>query len=98
MRGSSPSRRTASGRPTPNRQAVIVSGMITACLFGVGLPLAVRLLGLDPRIAAGPLVLALSDLAALMFYFTLAERVAPTASPAASSRAGPSPGRPGRSS
>ncbi|MBA3845636.1 MAG: magnesium transporter, partial [Planctomycetes bacterium] len=55
--------------------AAILAAMITACLLGVALPMAVRLFGLDPRIAAGPVVLALGDLAALLFYFSLAQRV-----------------------
>jgi magnesium transporter len=46
--------------------------MLTASLLGVMLPLAIRALRVDPRIASGPIVLACGDLAALLFYFTLA--------------------------
>jgi magnesium transporter len=46
--------------------------MTTACLLGVILPTALHAFRADPRIAAGPIVLALADLATLLFYFTLA--------------------------
>lgn len=46
--------------------------MVTACLLGVLLPTAVRALRGDPRIAAGPVVLATADLATLLFYFNVA--------------------------
>ncbi|MBX3468305.1 MAG: magnesium transporter [Planctomycetes bacterium] len=46
--------------------------MVTACLLGVLLPTAVRALRGDPRIAAGPIVLATADIATLLFYFNLA--------------------------
>lgn len=45
--------------------------MITACGIGVVLPTALRALRRDPKVAAGPIVLALADLATLMFYFNL---------------------------
>ena len=50
----------------------ILLSVITACLLGVVLPAAVRALRGDPRIAAGPIVLALADVATLLVYFTLA--------------------------
>ena len=49
----------------------IAATMITACLFGVLLPTLVRLFKVDPRIAAGPLVLATTDVVTLMFYLWL---------------------------
>lgn len=49
----------------------ITASMITACLFGVLLPTVVRALRVDPRIAAGPLVLASADIATLLFYLGL---------------------------
>lgn len=52
--------------------ASICLSMITACLLGLALPWAVRLLGRDPKIAAGPIVLAIADLLTLLFYFNLA--------------------------
>jgi magnesium transporter len=53
----------------------IVISMVTACLIGVALPTAVRALKVDPKIAAGPIVLALADLLTLMFYFTIAGKM-----------------------
>lgn len=50
----------------------IFLSMVTACLLGVLLPTAVRALRGDPKIAAGPIVLATADLATLLFYFNLA--------------------------
>jgi magnesium transporter len=55
--------------------ASIFLAMVTACLLGVLLPTAARALRIDPRIAAGPIVLASSDLATLLFYFNLAQMV-----------------------
>lgn len=49
----------------------IALSMVTACLLGVLLPTAVRAMRGDPRIAAGPVVLATADLATLLFYFNL---------------------------
>lgn len=45
--------------------------IVTACLLGVLLPTLVRALRGNPRIAAGPMVLALADLVTLLFYFNL---------------------------
>ncbi|MBX3470408.1 MAG: magnesium transporter [Planctomycetes bacterium] len=50
----------------------ICLAMITACMLGVLLPTAVRGLRGDPRIAAGPIVLATTDMATLLFYFNVA--------------------------
>jgi magnesium transporter len=50
----------------------IAASMVTACLFGVVLPTLLRLAKADPKIAAGPIVLAMTDLATLLFYFTVA--------------------------
>jgi len=50
----------------------ILAAMCTACLLGVALPTAVRALGRDPSVAAGPVVLACTDVATLLFYFNLA--------------------------
>jgi magnesium transporter len=51
--------------------SAIGASIITACLFGVLLPTVVRALKVDPRIAAGPLVLASTDVATLLFYLGL---------------------------
>jgi magnesium transporter len=53
----------------------ILLSIITACLLGVALPVAVRAVRADPKIASGPIVLALSDVATLLVYFTLAARM-----------------------
>ncbi|MBI4716296.1 MAG: magnesium transporter [Planctomycetes bacterium] len=49
----------------------IALAMITSCLFGVLWPTVVRALRGDPRIAAGPIVLATADVATLYLYFRL---------------------------
>lgn len=51
--------------------ASISLAMLTACLLGVLIPTAIRRLNRDPRIAAGPIVLAAGDVATLCFYFGL---------------------------
>ena len=50
----------------------IFFSMVTACLLGVLIPAGARALHLDPRIAAGPLTLALADVCSLVCYFGLA--------------------------
>ncbi len=52
--------------------AAIALAMVTASLFGVVLPVLLRSFRKDPSIAAGPIVLALADLATLTLYFNLA--------------------------
>jgi magnesium transporter len=52
--------------------ASIALSLITACLFGLGVPSVLHWLNLDPKIAAGPVTLALADFFALLFYFTTA--------------------------
>lgn len=50
----------------------IAASVLTAGLLGLLLPTALHAMRLDPRIAAGPIVLAVADLATLLFYFNLA--------------------------
>ena len=50
----------------------IAASVLTAGLFGMLLPTALHAMRRDPRIAAGPIVLAAADLATLLFYFNLA--------------------------
>jgi len=50
----------------------ISMAVLTAGLLGLLLPTALHAMRLDPKIAAGPIVLAVVDLAALLFYFNLA--------------------------
>jgi len=59
------------------RGACVIGGsialsLVTACLFGLSVPSALHWLKLDPKIAAGPVTLALADFFALVFYFTSA--------------------------
>jgi magnesium transporter len=49
----------------------IGASIVTACLFGVLLPTLIRAFKADPRIAAGPLVLASTDVTTLLFYLGL---------------------------
>jgi magnesium transporter len=46
--------------------------MITAALLGLAIPTTLHAVRADPKIAAGPIVLALTDLATLLFYFNVA--------------------------
>ena len=60
-----------------SRAAVVIGGsigfsLVTACLFGLCVPSFLHRMKLDPKIAAGPITLALADLCALLFYFTSA--------------------------
>jgi magnesium transporter len=50
----------------------IVGAVTNACLFGFGVPTVLHALKLDPKIAAGPITLALADLSTLLCYFSLA--------------------------
>ena len=49
--------------------------MVAAGLLGLSVPLVVRALRADLRIAAGPIVLATTDVAALLFYFIISAHV-----------------------
>jgi len=53
----------------------IVVSLFAACLFGFGVPSFLHWLKLDPKIAAGPVTLAVTDFFALVFYFSLASLV-----------------------
>ena len=48
----------------------IALSLVSACLFGLGVPSVLHWLKLDPKIAAGPVTLALADFFALVLYFT----------------------------
>jgi magnesium transporter len=59
------------------RGALVIGGsialsLITACLFGLSVPSLLHWRKLDPKIAAGPIALALADFFALVLYFTSA--------------------------
>ena len=53
----------------------IVVSLFMACLFGFSVPSFLHRLKLDPKIAAGPVTLAVTDFFALTFYFSLASLV-----------------------
>jgi magnesium transporter len=50
----------------------ILTSLVMACLLGLSVPSLLHALKLDPKIAAGPLTLALADLATLLFYLSIA--------------------------
>ena len=65
-------------RRDPDRAAALAIGgsiglsLVTACLFGLSIPSLLHSLKLDPKIAAGPVTLAITDFVALTFYFGIA--------------------------
>ena len=52
--------------------ASIFLSVVTACLLGVAIPTAIHKLRIDPKVAAGPIVLAAADIATILFYLDLA--------------------------
>jgi magnesium transporter len=52
--------------------ATLLLAVCTACLIGLAIPSLVHHFKLDPKIAAGPVALALADVCTLLFYFNLA--------------------------
>jgi magnesium transporter len=62
-------------RGAPLIAAVVGSSIVltvgAACFFGLAIPSVLHWLRLDPKIAAGPITLALTDIATLLFYFNL---------------------------
>src|SRR5437588_6498871 len=55
----------------------IALSLISASLFGLSVPSVLHRLKLDPKIAAGPITLALADVFALLIYFTNAHFMLP---------------------
>ena len=53
----------------------IMLSLLSACLFGLTVPSVLHWLKLDPKIAAGPVTLAVTDFVALLFYFGIAALV-----------------------
>jgi len=51
----------------------IAGSLIIACAAGLTVPSTLHALKLDPKIAAGPITLAITDLATLFLYFSLAK-------------------------
>lgn len=52
--------------------ASIFLTLCAACFFGLSVPALLHALKLDPKIAAGPVTLAFTDIFTLLFYFSLA--------------------------
>ncbi|MEJ5260231.1 MAG: magnesium transporter [Anaerohalosphaeraceae bacterium] len=57
--------------------ALVIGGSIllslsTACFLGLSIPALLHALKLDPKVAAGPITLALADIFTVLIYFTLA--------------------------
>lgn len=52
--------------------ASILLALGTACTLGLSVPTLLHAAKLDPKIAAGPVTLAVTDLCTLLFYFSLA--------------------------
>jgi magnesium transporter len=50
----------------------ILLTLCAACFFGLSVPALLHALKLDPKIAAGPVTLAFTDIFTLLFYFSLA--------------------------
>jgi magnesium transporter len=50
----------------------IAVSLVSACVLGLGVPSLLHRFKLDPKIAAGPVTLALADFVALVIYFTSA--------------------------
>jgi len=50
----------------------IFSALASACFWGLSIPTLLHAWKLDPKIAAGPITLALADIFTLLFYFSLA--------------------------
>jgi magnesium transporter len=46
--------------------------IVAACLYGLSIPSLLHALKLDPKIAAGPLTLAITDISTVLIYFGLA--------------------------
>jgi magnesium transporter len=55
--------------------ASILLALCAACFFGLSVPALLHALKLDPKISAGPVTLAFTDLFTLLFYFSLAALV-----------------------
>ena len=61
--------------PGPVAAAVfggIAGGVTSAAILGAAVPLALKKLHREPQVAAGPVALALTDVATLVAYFGLA--------------------------
>jgi magnesium transporter len=55
----------------------IAGGVAASAVLGMTLPIALRLLRLDPRVAAGPIALASADVITILLYLILAQWLLP---------------------
>jgi len=55
----------------------ITGGVAGAAVLGLALPVVLRILRLDPRVAAGPIALAGADIITILLYFNLARWLLP---------------------
>jgi magnesium transporter len=67
----------SSGCGSAGREAIAIGGSLVltlaaASLFGLSVPALLHAARLDPKIAAGPVTLALADICTILVYFTLA--------------------------
>lgn len=53
----------------------IIGSMVFACLLGLILPVALNRVRLNPKVAAGPLVLATADVITLLIFFELSMKL-----------------------
>src|SRR5439155_1318675 len=53
----------------------IAGGMACAAVLGLAMPIVLRLLRVEPRVAAGPIALAGADMVTLLLYFNVARRL-----------------------
>jgi magnesium transporter len=60
------------GMPLVNGVTCLPLALCAACFFGLTIPSVLHAFKLDPKIAAGPVTLALTDIFTLLFCFTLA--------------------------
>ena len=51
--------------------STIIFSLIAACIFGLTIPTLLHAWKLDPKVAAGPISLAIADIFSLLFYFSL---------------------------
>lgn len=54
----------------------VILSILTACLLGVLVPSFIRALHIDPKVAAGPIALACTDVCTLFYYFTMMNIIA----------------------
>jgi magnesium transporter len=56
--------------------AGVILSIMTACFLGVLVPSLIRALRIDPKVAAGPIALACTDICTLLYYFNVMNIIA----------------------